>query len=106
MTGRDGQPEPILVRVASELAPLLPRFLENRRKDLARCRSALEEGNLETLQNVGHAIKGTAGGYGFEGMSDIGGALEKSAAQGEALEVRRHVEELGDYLERVQVEID
>ena len=93
----------IVVKIDPDLEPLIPGFLNNRNKDLATLRTALEEKNFPSLQSVGHSLKGVGGGYGFAGMSEIGAAIEK-AAKGQVLgELQDLIERYGKYLAAVEV---
>ncbi len=89
------------VRVAGELRDLIPRFLANRRSELARLRQAAAQGDLGEARRIGHVLKGAGGGYGFDEITRIGAEIERHAAAGE--DVRALVEELGEYLELVEI---
>jgi HPt (histidine-containing phosphotransfer) domain-containing protein len=95
--------ERILVRVAHEIAELIPGFLQNRRKDIAAMLDALQRGDFETVRLLGHSMKGAGGGYGFDAITGIGAALEEAAKQRNAAEIRDRVNELSRYLDRVEV---
>lgn len=96
----------IVVRVDPDLAELVPGFLDNRRRDVARLSEALATGDLETVRLVGHSMKGSGGGYGFTGVTDIGAALERAATDGDLAAARAALESLREYLERVEVRFD
>lgn len=102
--GTDGAPQDkIIVHGDPDLQELIPGFLENRRKDLAALSAAVERGDFPAIQAVGHRIKGDGGGYGFAGLSAIGGALERAAQDRNQEAVRGRVAELASYLSRVEV---
>lgn len=105
MTTKGDMPreERILVRVASEIAELIPGFLQNRRKDIAAMLDAVQRGDFETVRVLGHSMKGAGGGYGFDAITEIGAALEQAAKQRNAAEIRDRVNELSRYLDRVEV---
>lgn len=93
----------VVVRVDADLEPLIPRFLEKRRAEVEVLRLAADGGDLATLRAVGHALKGTAGGYGFAHLTDLGARLERAAADGNVAEARDAVVEIQEYLPRVRV---
>ena len=95
--------EKIVVKVDSDLEPLIPGFLNNRNKDLVTLRTALNEKNFQSMQSIGHSLKGVGGGYGFTGMSEIGAAIEKAAKSQALEELRVHIERYGQYLAAVEV---
>ena len=93
----------IIVQVDQEISDLIPGFLENRANDVRSMKEALEEGDYETIRVLGHRMKGNGAGYGFEAITTIGGLLERSAKQRNIEEIQRWINELKDYLERVEV---
>ena len=98
--------EPIRIRVDPELASLIPGYLDNRRHDVTSLFEALDRGDYETARNLGHNMRGTGGGYGFDGITDIGGEIERAAKQGDAVLLRTHVESLSLYLARLELVTD
>ena len=99
----DDRAEKTIIRVDPDIAELIPGFLENRRKDIAAMLDSVQRGDFETVQVLGHSMKGAGGGYGFDAITEIGAALEQAAKQGNAAEVRGRVNELSRYLDRVEV---
>lgn len=95
--------EMIRVAVDPDLEALIPGFLDNRRKDLLSLRDALLRGDIQSLQSTGHSLKGVGGGYGFNGLSELGAEIEKAAKAGEIGGIGPVVDRLGDYLDRVEV---
>jgi len=61
------------------IADLIPEFIELMQEMLVDLTGAIETKNLAEVQNLGHAIKGTAGMYGFMNMSEIAACIEQSA---------------------------
>ena len=66
----------IQVVVDSSIEDLIPVYLENRREDIKSISASLAEGEYEPIKILGHSMKGSGGGYGFDGSSEIGQALE------------------------------
>ena len=97
------QDERIIVHVDPEIADLIPGFLENRRKDTETMEKALTQGDFETIQVLGHSMKGAGGSYGFDAITDIGKSLEQAAKDKDAERIKRSVQELSVYLDRVEV---
>jgi HPt (histidine-containing phosphotransfer) domain-containing protein len=93
----------IHVVVESDLEDLIPNFMQRRHDDVGQLREALAAGELEVLRLIGHSMKGTGGGYGFDGIAGIGAAIGQ-AAKDKALEASQTaVGRLVDYLDRVKV---
>lgn len=97
---KDGK---IRVRVDPDLSDLIPGFLDNRRKDITTMQAALEQGAFETVQSLGHSMKGSGGGYGFDAITDIGAVLEQAAKDRNPGKVLSGLSDLADYLDRVEV---
>ncbi len=96
--------EAIRVKVEQDMEDVVPAYLEKRRKDVSTYRQALADGDFETLRMLGHKLKGTGGGYGFDMLTELGAAIEQAAAREDAGAVGSKVDELARYLERVQLE--
>lgn len=92
---------PIHVDVPSDLFSLIPGFLENRRKDASRLRDALRAADAETVQDLGHQLKGLGGGYGFAYITTAGAAIETLGREGRLSELAPWLAALEDYLARV-----
>ena len=93
----------ITVYIDPGLEEIVPGFLENRRRDVQILETALQGNSLAQIQIIGHRMKGDGGGYGFDAISTIGAALEQAAAREDRSGIRRHTDELIDFLTRVTV---
>lgn len=98
-----GSIERIVIQADPEIAHLIPGYLDNRRKDIIRMREALDKGDYETINFIGHSMRGSGEGYGFCAISAIGTALEQAAKQNNADEINRRIDELAVYIGRVEV---
>ena len=96
----------ILVRANPKFADLIPGFLQNRRQDVSAIVDALDRGDFETVESLGHGMKGAGGSYGFQAITDIGAALEQAAESVDNDASRKWVGELSSYLDRVEVVSD
>ncbi|HOC60189.1 MAG TPA: Hpt domain-containing protein [Smithellaceae bacterium] len=91
------------VIIDEELEDLIPGYLENRRQDIALILSALERNDFETIRAIGHKMKGSGGGYGFDRITEIGRDLEAAAKRAINRDIQERIHELRDYLDRVQI---
>ena len=98
--------EPIVVVVERDLEDLIPGFMQRRHDDLVKLRNAAQHGDLEVLRITGHSMKGTGGGYGFEGLSEIGARIEAAAKAGDLGAIGGHLDSLAIYLQRVEVRFE
>jgi HPt (histidine-containing phosphotransfer) domain-containing protein len=95
--------EKITVKIDPDLEDLIPGYIENRHKDIRAMEEALAKGEFETVRVLGHSMKGSGGGYGFDGITEIGRSLEQAAKGGDAAAMRRGIDALADYMKRVEV---
>ncbi|HIF50180.1 MAG TPA: Hpt domain-containing protein [Thiotrichaceae bacterium] len=96
--------EKIIVQVDPDLEELIPGFLENRKLDIEKLRSALNEKDFVNLGSIGHSIKGVGGGYGFDLMSEFGANIEIAAKENNADVIQENIDRLYHYLKCVEVE--
>ena len=67
---------------------------------------ALDRGDFATVESLGHGMKGAGGSWGFQGITDIGAALEQAAESADTDASRKWVGELSRYLDRVEIVSD
>lgn len=96
--------ERIQVSVESWLKPVVGGYIEKLRGDVAILRAAVARGDYAIVRTLGHQMAGTGGGYGFEPITEIGGALDESARTGDTERMRTNIEDLDRYLQAVRVE--
>ena len=93
----------IQVRVDADLEELMPRFMENRREDVAAIESALATGDFDTIASLAHGLKGAGGGYGFDEITRIGIALERAAKVRGRADIQKSLDRLARYLTQVEI---
>ena len=93
--------ETIIVDI--DLKDLIPAFMENRQADITALQENLSQGNYEKIKEIGHILKGSGGGYGFDEISRIGADLEKGAGAADEKLLEELIAELKEYLERIIV---
>jgi len=96
--------EKIIIQVDPDLEELIPGFLENRNADIGKLRTSLDENDFVNIQSIGHSTKGVGGGYGFDLMSEIGAEIESAAKENDADKIRDKINQLDDYLQRIEIE--
>ena len=96
-------PDTIALRPDDEIRRLVPPFLAHRRRDVAALQTALSTRDFDTIRRLGHRIKETGRGYGFDGITEIGSALERAAHHQDGDAVSTRIAHLSDYLHRVQI---
>ena len=93
----------ILVRANPKIADLMPVFLRNCRQNVVAMLDALDRGDFETVEILGHGMRGAGGSYGFQAITEIGAALEQVAESADTDASRKWVGELSGYLDRVEI---
>ena len=79
----------------------IPAFLLNRRHDVVSMLKALARGDFETVERLGHGMKGSGASFGFQAITDIGTELEVEAGVGNDAAARHWVEQLTVFLDRI-----
>jgi len=95
--------EKILIAVDPDLEDLIPGFLDNRNKDLARLQQLLSERAFADIRLIGHSMKGVGGGYGFDAITEYGGHIEEAALAEDAALIDDYIARLAEYLGRIEV---
>ena len=98
--------EKIIIHVDSDLEDLIPGFFENRIKDVETIHEALKEGDYETIRVIGHGMKGSGGGYGFNAITEMGAIIESAAKNKDVAEIQKQMKDLSTYLESVEIVYD
>lgn len=93
----------IIIYADPEISDLIPGFLENRQKDIKTISEALGKKEYDTIRLIGHSMKGSGAGYGFDDLSDMGKALEEAAEKKGARSIQKELVKFEAYLKNVQV---
>jgi hypothetical protein len=96
-------PDKAPVQTATKIDQLIPWYLDKRRADLITLAAAVAEGNYEKVRVLGHNMKGSGAGYGFDAITEIGKSIELGAKRRSNGEIRTQIDALSEYLEHVQV---
>ncbi len=94
---------PIVVHIEAWIAHLVPRFLENRARDVTELRLAIAERNFEVIWQLGHNLRGAAAGYGFNDLTEVGERLEAAADERNVDSAAASTEALASYVSRVRI---
>ncbi len=84
------------------MADRTPAYLENCRLNVIDMLSALDCGDFEAVIILGHNLRGSGGGFGFQTITDIGAGLEQAADLSDSAVSRRWVSELSSYLDHLR----
>ncbi len=93
----------IEVVVDEDLAAIVPKFLDNVRRNCPAIAAALGQGDFDTIRSLGHNMKGTGTTFGFPQISEIGDELEQAAKKQDADSARKLNANLVHFLDSVDV---
>lgn len=96
----------ILVSADDELKDLIPDYLKRRGQELNEMKLALEKQDFELLSSLGHKLKGSAGSYGFAGLSKIGKTIEEKSKLKDTIGLGNALLQYGTYLSKVKVKFE
>lgn len=93
----------ILVKIDPDLQDIVPGFIEKRKNELPILKEYLAKKDFNSLQTIGHRLKGNSGGYGFDHMGIIGASIEISAKAQDILKIESSLKELENYLLNLEI---
>ena len=88
-------------RAAQKLAERTPAYLEDCRHNVVVMHEALDQADFEAVTILGHNLRGSGGGFGFQAITDIGAGLEYAAGGADMDGSRKWIGELSRYLDTV-----
>ena len=94
---------PPVAHVDASFAPLIPKFMANRKKEITTMAEAVTQGDFETIRKVAHGMKGVSGSYGFPAMTAVAARLEQAATVADGESISRDLTALASYLDRVEI---
>ncbi|MBF0606098.1 MAG: Hpt domain-containing protein [Candidatus Magnetobacterium sp. LHC-1] len=86
-----------------DLREIIPQYLSRRRDEIADMKKAMADNDMEKLRDMGHKLKGSGGGYGFDYLTEVGMIIEKAAKAADTTTLATHVQQLAEFLEQVEV---
>jgi response regulator RpfG family c-di-GMP phosphodiesterase len=92
------QNERTVVHGNPKFAHLVSAYLKSCREKIFAMRSALEQGDFQSLASLGHGIRGGGGMFGFPAITEIGEAIQLAAETGDSSRAHKWVNELSGYL--------
>jgi PAS domain S-box-containing protein len=92
---------PTTSRASLKLAERTPAYLLNCRQNVVDMGGALDRADFDVVTLLGHNLRGSGGGFGFQGITDIGAGLEEAAIRSDLEASRKWVAELSRYLDRL-----
>lgn len=89
--------------IDSRYQKLIPRYLENRSKDILNMKQYLIENKYEEIHQIGHELKGSGGMYGFDEISIIGKEIEDISLLKDKEKIEININKLENYLSNLNI---
>ena len=104
LAASDSPPARIVVPLPEGLTrELVSDYLDDCQKDLSALGAALVEREYERARVFGHQMKGTGSPFGFPSLTRFGTAIEQAAANQDTPALDHLVNQLEQYLSRVEI---
>jgi HPt (histidine-containing phosphotransfer) domain-containing protein len=97
---------PNRIHIHPDLHDLVPIYLRNVHQDLEVLFTSLKQNSFETIEAIGHRMKGVGISYGFEEISRIGKVLETLAKSHQAGPILEQLNHLKHYLNSIEIILD
>jgi CheY-like chemotaxis protein len=101
--GSDDHKKKLVTHVDMEFKELIPGYIAERQSDIHKIREALKMQDYETIRTLGHTLKGSGGGFGFDTISEIGSHIENAAQGKNSGQIQDHVNQLAEYIDNVEI---
>jgi len=93
----------VVAYVGEYLETLIPKYMARRASDVGALRAAARRGAFDEARIIGHSMKGSGGGYGFDPITEIGATIEQAAAAGDEHALCEATDALDRYLAEVRI---
>jgi signal transduction histidine kinase len=94
----------IRVLIEAGMEDVVPSYLNKRRKEISQYRQALANHDFDSIRMLGHKMRGTGAGYGFEELTSIGAEIEQSALTKNVFDIIATIDKLARYIDCVELE--
>jgi hypothetical protein len=95
--------EKIIIKIDNDIKELIPDFIEARLKDSCGLPKLVAENEYERIVTIGHGMRGSGGGYGFDEITRIGGIIEDAARRKDGEKIIEMANNLKSYLGNVEI---
>lgn len=92
-----------VVNISKNFTEVVPPYLSDIRNKVRLMKKALSTGNLNSIKEISHQIKGNAGGFGFSQLGDLSASLESAANENNKKEIERFLKQIKTYLNALEV---
>ncbi len=96
--------EKILVQVDEELMDLVPGYLERLLSNIETIRELVDSKDFDQVKVLGHNLKGSGGGYGFDRVSELGAEMEIAARDSDLEKILDKCDEIVYFVNNLEIE--
>lgn len=89
--------------IDKELEDLIPDYIANRKSEIEIFEDAFDKKDFPKIQALGHKLRGTAGSYGFDYLSEIGKEFEEKSKVSDAISIQHALNQYKLYMKRIKV---
>ena len=93
----------IEVTVEKDLADLIPDYLASRATEIGKLKDAFARDDFALIQSLGHKLRGSAGSYGFDQLSEVGKELEENGKVQNKMNIEKALGQYQHYLKKVKI---
>jgi HPt (histidine-containing phosphotransfer) domain-containing protein len=87
------------IQIPEGFEELSKTYIAKRNAELPQMFRAAAGGNFDSLQTLGHNMKGTGTSYGFPELTALGAAIESAAKEGDGILMLKQLHKTRDYVE-------
>jgi histidine phosphotransfer protein HptB len=94
---------PIVIEMPEGIEELVPDFLSSQKEGARALTQMLLRSDWEGIRRFAHDLKGNGTSFGFPQLTEFGVAMSRSLKEANLSGLSEHIEQLGDYLDRVEL---
>jgi HPt (histidine-containing phosphotransfer) domain-containing protein len=92
-----------ILEIDEELEDIVPEYLDSRKKEIDILQKMLASKEFEQVRAIGHNLKGSGGGFGFDYISECGFNIEQMAKKEQTVALQEWIEKLDNFLNNVEI---
>jgi PAS domain S-box-containing protein len=89
-------------RTSQRIAALIPTYIQRCHENVIAMQEAVDQNDFEAITILGHNLRGSGGGFGFQKITDFGTKLEHASMCNDVEGIAKLLGELSFYLETVE----
>lgn len=94
---------PVVIKIDEDLIDLIPDYISKRHGEVHLLKEALEKSEFDKIRELAHKLRGSAGSYGFDQLSEIGQVIEENCKDENFVVIRQAIGQYELYLKRLKI---